>query len=212
MAVEFTCGEQDWLSSIAELHGHLPETIWDHPNNSDLRAKREHGNVLRPGDVLYIPDVDPKAHSCGTDRRHRFRLKGVPEIFRVRLLDERGYERVGLPYTLIAGSRRLTGFTDAEGRIEAYVPTYVREGKLEITDRDQTETYDVSFSSLRPDDGEDGVRQRLVNLGYLGKDTRDAEIVSAALRAFQDEHELAVTGSADADTVEALERLYRGED
>lgn len=50
-----TVVQGECLSSIAVLSGHLPETIWNHPENASFRAIRDDLNVLFPGDRVFVP-------------------------------------------------------------------------------------------------------------------------------------------------------------
>ena len=57
----------DCISNIAYQHGHFPDTIWNDSKNSDLRQKRKDPNVLLPGDVVYIRDIEAKEESCASE-------------------------------------------------------------------------------------------------------------------------------------------------
>ncbi|MGG7567837.1 peptidoglycan-binding domain-containing protein [Rhodovulum sp. DZ06] len=211
MAIRYTCGDGECLPAIAELHGHFPKTVWAHPDNAGLRAARRYGEVLRPGDVVVIPDIAPAERAAGTGLRHRFRLRGIPELFRLRLLDALGRPRAGLDFALLVGGVRHEGVTDAHGRLEVPVPPDVQRGELEVTERGAVERYALTFSRLRPQDGTDGLLQRMVNLGLLAPGERDPQACAAALRAFQQKRGLEPTGRPDAATLETMEQVYRGE-
>ncbi len=73
----------DCIHSIADAHGHFWETVWSHPDNSDLRRKRETPAVLQPGDEVVVPDIRVESESAATDKKHRFRRRGVPVILRI---------------------------------------------------------------------------------------------------------------------------------
>jgi hypothetical protein len=48
--------QREHLSAIGQQNGFRSyHTIWDQPNNADLKAKRD-PQVLFPGDQLFIPD------------------------------------------------------------------------------------------------------------------------------------------------------------
>jgi N-acetylmuramoyl-L-alanine amidase len=80
--------EGDCASSLAYDRGLLWETIWNHPNNSSLKAGRADPNVLKPGDLLYIPDLTQKVVDCSTDAHHKFVKKGTPGKLRLRFVQD----------------------------------------------------------------------------------------------------------------------------
>ena len=48
------------IASIAYRYGFFPDTLWNHEANAGLKALREDGYVLFPGDVVVIPDQEVK--------------------------------------------------------------------------------------------------------------------------------------------------------
>lgn len=89
MAEDHKVQQGECVSSVAFDHGFFWETIWNHPNNSELKFKREDPNVIRNGDVIHIPDLRVKEESGGTESRHRFRVNGVPAKLHLRFLEEK---------------------------------------------------------------------------------------------------------------------------
>lgn len=55
MATEYKVKQGDCISSIAAKYGHVPDAIWNDPANRQLKEEREDPNVLKPGDVSFIP-------------------------------------------------------------------------------------------------------------------------------------------------------------
>jgi glycosyltransferase involved in cell wall biosynthesis len=66
----------DSIQSLAAAAGFHWQTIWDLPDNADLRRTRRDPGILLPGDRVSIPDIRPKVVKAGTDTRHHFRLRG----------------------------------------------------------------------------------------------------------------------------------------
>jgi N-acetylmuramoyl-L-alanine amidase len=209
MPIDHRVKAQECLSSIAEEYGFFPGTIWDDPRNADLRRERVDGNVLREGDVVVVPDLRQRGEKIATAKRHRFRRKGVPEILRLRLCDPRGRPRAGLSYVLVIDGVPKDGTTDSDGRIKVWIPTGAKRGELRVSEKGRVEIHPLTFSALVPLDGEDGVRQRLLNLGYLAEADADDAEVERGLRRFQEDHKVPVTGLCDDATKRAIEALYR---
>ncbi|MEO6800582.1 MAG: peptidoglycan-binding domain-containing protein [Rhodanobacter sp.] len=80
-------GAGECISSIAQEHGHVWNTLWDHPANAALKSARGDPNVLLEGDQLTVPPLRVREESCAVDQRHRFVRKGVPAKFRLRVME-----------------------------------------------------------------------------------------------------------------------------
>jgi hypothetical protein len=191
----------DCISSIAEKHGLFWETVWDHPDNAQLKAEREDPNVLRPGDQVFVPEKEKKEKSCAAGTKHSFVRKGVPARFAISLYDD-DEPRAGVPYVLTIDGKSFEGETDSEGSLEHDIPPDAKTGTLVV---DGDEEYELSLGKLDPVEEETGVKARLENLGFLADaETQDQEELTAAIEAFQAEHELEATGKADDPTLQKL--------
>jgi len=97
MPSEHTVQPGDCIASIAYEHGFFWQTLWDHPDNADLKNKRTSGFQLLPGDVVRIPDLRIEAVAKAPEAKHRFKLKGVPStlIVVVRKFKEVDEEETG---------------------------------------------------------------------------------------------------------------------
>ena len=62
--------EGECVGSIAFEHGFFPDTLWDHPNNAELKGKRGDPNVLLAGDVVHVPDLRPKEVAVAAGQSH----------------------------------------------------------------------------------------------------------------------------------------------
>jgi hypothetical protein len=163
MATAHKVREGEGMSSIAFKYGFFADTLWNLPENAQLKALRKEGEILLPGDVVHIPDKREKIENVPTGDKHKFKLKNIPP--------------------------------DA------------RKGKLSLNDGE--EIYDLNFGYNDPVNTVSGVQSRLRNLGfYKGEVDGRAESVAGALKAFQRDQKLEVTGKINAPTIKALESTH----
>jgi hypothetical protein len=195
--------EGETIESIAFDAGFWPDTVWNHPDNAELKAARKNRNVLLAGDRVAIPTMTPKVLPRATGQRHRFVRRGVPSKFR---LEARRYGEVlrGVKYVLVVDGQRFDGVANGEGIIEHFVPPDARTGHLTIDGDD--EVYELSFGYMDPITEMSGVQKRLVNLGYdcAPSDGALNENTRRALHEFQLTQGLPATGEPDAATLAAL--------
>ncbi|GMU81599.1 MAG: hypothetical protein AMXMBFR47_14700 [Planctomycetota bacterium] len=172
------------VSKIAFSYGRFPETVWNDPDNADLRARREDANMLVPGDVLVVHDLRPKVESAPTGETTKFVLKTTPALLRLQLAvgDEALADQ---PYVLTVDGVRRDGRTDGDGVMEAYVSP--RAEKAVLTMQSLPAPIEISLGRLPPIDTLPGVKARLANLGYFGGELGDVfdDVIKAAILAFQ---------------------------
>ncbi|MHC4416894.1 MAG: peptidoglycan-binding domain-containing protein [Planctomycetota bacterium] len=226
------------ITSIAQRSGFFWETVWDHSENAELKRARQDPNVLLPGDVVHVPDIEVKEEDGNTEARHRFRLKGVPAKLRLRIVEEplpeqpepqgRNVEsatetifddpereeepvedepRANVPYVLTIDGVSESGQTDDDGRIECPLPPDAQSARLVLdpgTPKEQVMMFNLGH--LDPVSELSGVKQRLANLSFdCGDfDNEATPDLAVALRAFQEKHELEVTGEVDDATRDKL--------
>lgn len=177
------------MTSIAEKAGLYWETIWQDPANDSLRALREDPNVLQPGDLVTIPDVRPKKIQRGAGARHSFTRRGIPARVEVVLRDSDGSAISDEPYVLTIGQSRHEGTTDGSGRVEGFLPAGATQGVIELPGLGVS--WPILLGQLDPIESNEGVQQRLANLGYPcgradGEIGPSTESAIAAFRAAQD--------------------------
>jgi hypothetical protein len=212
MPIYYKVQEGDCISSIAFAHGFNPETIWDHPQNAELCELRGNLNVLLPGDVVFVPDRQPKIVAVVAGQRHRFRRKRVPEVLRIRFLDAAGRARAGLSYTIEIGDVQRKGSTGGDGTLEEPIPPNARAARIVLEQGEEQEVFEVRLGDLDPVTVSSGIQARLRSLGY-GCGSEDGEVgphTRIALADFQRDHQIEVTGQADEGTVQRIKEEYRG--
>lgn len=243
---EYTVKQGDCISSIAEKHGLFWEKVWNHPKNSRLKEQRKDPNILKPGDVIFVPDKEKKEESGATEQKHRFKKKGTPAKLRLRIMEEPVEEekalppsssplqpqntknavfedpifesssqeerpRQNIPYILDIDGNLIEGTTDEDGMIEASIPPNARQGRLILEPRTTNERIlPLHLGGLNPLSEISGIKQRLRNLGFDCGDTSEetTPAMEAALRAFQEKHDLRVTGETDQATKDKLKDLH----
>lgn len=205
MSTVYTVQEGDCLSSIAFQYGFFPDTIWNDSANRGLKELRKDPNTLYPGDEVTIPDLRVTEQSQPDGKRHRFRRRGVPEKFRLRL-DYAGCPRAHLEYTLDIDGRLIHGETDQDGMLEIDIPPDAVSGVLRIGDQEE---YQFQFGTLPPASELEGLVRRLVNLGWLDDDqTEDDEAIRQATADFQRHAGLPATGQPDNATNQKLAEAH----
>jgi hypothetical protein len=193
------------VSSIAFRYGFLPETIWNHPNNLEVKQCRKEASVLYQGDTLWIPDRREKQEFRPTDAKHVFRRKAVPEIIRVVLLDSDDQPRRNLPCVLTVAGKTVNGATDANGMLVCSIPPDALHARL-LLGEDADEEITILLGHLDPVTEITGAQARLQNLGFdcgtidgmLGPRTL------AAMHRFQSENDLPLTDEFNGATREML--------
>ena len=207
MSSEWIVQPGECLSVIAEESGLFWETIWNHARNKQLRIGGRSPTVLKPGDVVFVPDKRRGEESCETGRRHIFRIKGIPAFFRVRILDSEDKPRTGLPYTLDIDGSVTNGTIPENGVVSKEIPPKAIKATLKVRDPlEGEEVYEFHLGHLHPIGEMKGVQSRLKNLGYLEPDANGAmdDATESAIAKFQAKNGLPATGEPDGPTRGAL--------
>jgi hypothetical protein len=201
-------GEGESTSSLAKKKGFFWRTIWEHGENASLKALRKDPNVLFADDDIFIPELDPKEVPKPTEQRHKFKRKGEPCKIKLQLL-KNGKPRANESYVLEIEKKLINGKTDSDGKLEHYIPGSASSGTLTL--RNGKEVLPIRIGDLDPIDKGTGVQQRLNNLGYDcgSEDGEIGEETKEALKKFQAEHGLSVSGDADAETKSKLKELSK---
>lgn len=186
------------ISSIAFQYGFFPDTIWDHPSNSQLRSEREDPNVLAPGDVVNVPDKRPKEYTRSTGERHRFQKKNVPAMLNLTILDD-GVARAFEPFEAIIDGEVVKGATDGDGAISIPISPLAKRAKITVGDGDDKLVYELRLGHLPPIDRVEGVQARLENLSYPCGDEQGevGPATLASMHSFQADHGLPQSDEID---------------
>lgn len=209
MAINYQVKQGDCISSIAFEHGFFADTIWNHPNNAELKEKRKDLNILMPGDVVFVPDKQLKEVSEPTNQVHKFRVKNTPAKFDL-VLNYYGEPLKNQPYTLEVDGKKSDGQTDGEGKITITIQPDAKEGKLFVGEDEKQIMYVLNLGKLDPIDEIKGFKKRLQNLGYeVGKiDNEISEVFKNAISLFETENKIEPTGEINETNKNKLKELY----
>lgn len=200
------------LAAIAARYGTVKERIWTYGANKALASQYPNPDTLLPGETLYIPKHRQRPESVPALACHYFLIKEMPRLMKVTMM--RGGKALAEGSEVkvnIAGKPELALQADKDGAIEFTVPPGAMEAKVAVADW-FIESYVLKLSALRPVETQDGVRERLTNLGFYSAPSNGADdkrALQAAVKTFQRSRGLPATGvlgdgRVDAKTMEAL--------
>jgi hypothetical protein len=162
----------EFLAQIARDAGfHDPDSIWNAPENSDLRQQRHDPNVLVAGDRVFIPNRTPKDVAAATGQKHSFELASSELKLRLRVLDSGGAPVANQMCEFSVGDlQQLT--TDGDGRVERPITLDVNgprpiDGGLNFFDPQLRLVFHLKVGDLDHEDVVTGQQARLNNLGYF---------------------------------------------
>lgn len=201
----------DHLEALAAQRGCSPDEIWNHDRNRSLRELRGTGQVLAPGDVIYLPDPAGPRATLQRGTTNAFRGRVPDTTVRVTLRTTSGVLRDEACQARWGG-HTVDARTDGEGRLELTVPVTTRHVDVVIPSHNMT--IGLRVGHLDPADEPSGAAQRLQNLGYLsGHDPFEPEEVrrrrmDLALAAFQEDEGLAASRDCDDATRQKLSNRH----
>lgn len=202
----YTVKQGDTLPSIAASYGFQDwATIWDHPENANLRKWRN-PCVLYPGDVVHIQEKREREEACTTEQRHRFHTKRRKVYLVLRLMDPDGKPYEDTEYVLTIGSRVIKDTTDSNGWIETEILPNASEAWLSIDNL----SLSLQIGKLDPVEERSGYVARLRNMGYLHVENPDDISLAAAVENFQKDYGLTVDGIMGPNTIAELRKQYGG--
>lgn len=205
----YTVKSGDTLWAIGQRHNIPWEKIWEAEENYELRKARGNPNILEIGDKVFVPDLDQRDESGGTEQKHTYRKPGKVRV-RIAVLDLWHDPMPDTPYTYkVSGNTITEGHTDSEGIAELHLPDDARDVVLCLPWGD----FPVELGVLDPAHTIRGIQQRLTNLGIpcgpidglIGKLTR------AGITEFQRTEKINLTGEPDAETIRCLRDRHDGE-
>jgi hypothetical protein len=203
----------DYLTKLAHTMGFDGDAVWGDGKNADLKSARKNPDMLRAGDVLYVPDEPKKKLSLTKETENKYVAK-IPKVKVSVVLTEDGEPLKDLAYKLEGLGDDDEHQTDGEGRVTFEAPVHVREVVVHLLKKDLR--IRVGVGDLDPADTPSGARMRLTSLGFYGARVEGADphvshddaALEAAVNAFQSAEGLPVTGKLDHATREAIIAAY----
>jgi hypothetical protein len=202
MAINYQVKQGDCIYSIAVEHGFFADTIWNDPNNAELKKKRQDPNVLMPGDTVFIRDKQIKEVSEPTNQVHKFRCKNTPKKLRIQL------KYIDTPlkntdYKIDIDGVEKEGKTDSEGWL---TQSLVPNAKVAVIRLEDGSEFEMKLGNLDPIDEVSGIQGRLHDLGFYSGSINGQmnEETENALKIFQHFNDLEASGKADEATKNLL--------
>lgn len=209
--IEHVVQQGECLLSIAEQYGFLWEKLWNHADNEALKDLRKDPNVLLPGDVVFVPNAELCEYSKPTEASHTFvRVVNVTQV-RLQLLDYEHRPRASVRYkATLDDVETRRGSTDGNGYLTIPARPKSQRLRIEVTESDETDTYDFQLGHIDPIDTMTGVRQRLTNLGYSCAPDGDEidDQLARCLKEFQRDYDFEQTGALTTETRDKLSILH----
>jgi hypothetical protein len=199
------------LAAVTEPAGHLAKTVWQYRENDQLRRARKNPFVLKPGDVVVIPDVRERTEKVATGAAHTFVLERDELRLRFAIYDFDNTPIAGTKVVLEVDGDPVEATTDSKGVVERPVTAAAKAGHLKVPALDLDIT--LAIGRLEPAAELLGWRARLINLGYYRGKIEDAgpaatKFFAWALEEFQCDFGLKVTGEPDSATIAKLESVH----
>jgi N-acetylmuramoyl-L-alanine amidase len=197
----------EYLTKIAYERGVDAAVVWDDPKNAELKKLRGTGDILHPGDVVYLPDDERPAVQIEAGTVNRY-VADPPKV-KLALVFHDGPKALANEACEVAGlggAEVAKMETAADGTLELDVPVTTRE--LTITFPAKDLSFAVSVGDMDPEGEASGMAKRLCNLGYLSDyqaDEGDAkDTLRIAVLAFQKDHGIDPSGDIDDATRSAI--------
>jgi len=209
------------LSGIAADYG-FPDftTIWNRPENTELKQKRVNPHVLLPGDKVFVPDKTVKEYSRPADNQHQFEVLTKPLFLKLELHREYDDPIANTACDLIVESDTFALTSDGKGKLQQQISKKAHSASLRIKDKLQLHDSEIPFErllairigDLDPVDEPSGQVARLANLGYyrgpIDKDKVDQDEFKSAVEEFQCENGLTVDGKIGPQTQAKLKTVH----
>jgi hypothetical protein len=196
----------EYLSGLARQYGFSSyRTLWFHPENAELRKKRQNPNILFPGDSLFIPEIENKRTDGVTEKCHVFQKSGDRLKLRLMLKDIYNGPLADARCELRLGNDGLPGQSHSNGRLDQEIPITCETASLLLggkKDPLENRVTEIKIGHLDPVEEMSGQAARLQNLGYYRTSVEEIDKMEFryAVEEFQCDHGLVVDGKCGPQT------------
>jgi hypothetical protein len=201
--VPYVVQQGDHAIKVAFRFGLSKDALWANPKNAALGEQRKKGDLLYPGDVLYVPAEPPEPLPLTSGGPNKYSAV-VPTVPLKLELGSPSRSLGGQPFEVHgAEGEPIRGTTTGTGHVEVEVPVWVREVTVKLPKAGLV--VPIRVGDLDPIEESSGAAQRLRNLGFMpdGHELDPAQL-TAGVRAFQAAHGLEPNGELTAETQKAL--------
>ena len=202
------------MFSIAYQYGISSwEDLYNHSLNKRLKEIRSDPSCLYPGDIVYIPDLEPIKYVLSTDQIHQLKIKIPKAKLNLRFLDAQGNPIANKPYQLVAAGEVFIGNTTGDGVIEQEFSMKAKRAQISVWDDDpngEPICYDLDVGHLDPIDEVSGMQARLNSLGIDSGNTDDdlGPMTLQAVKDFQKDAGMEETGVVDENFLGELKKKF----
>jgi hypothetical protein len=192
---------------IASKYGFASyRTLWNHPQNADLRKLRKNPNVLYPGDAVFIPDLEKRIETRSTDQHHKFVKSTETLKLRIVVKDECDTAIANTPCDFRVGTLTGPKQTNEDGLVEVQISNKSTDGTLIISGIEMP----LRIGHLDPVEERSGQVARLDNLGYRAGPVAPADeaLFESAVEEFQCDNHLQVDGVCGPKTQAKLVQVH----
>jgi len=182
---EHSAGSGECLSSISRHFGFASwRTVYDDSHNAELRKLRPNPNALVKGDVVFVPDPDPRVEESATNRRATYRTIALPTRLRIRFEG-----RSVNDYELRVAGKIIKGRVGPGGMIDEPIPAEATAAELVMRPTHlpgQEDRWTIELGMLDAISELTGVQARLDNLGFhCPVDGQESDETTRAIAAYQ---------------------------
>ena len=198
------------LISIAQKFGLANwQTIYNAPENKEMKELRKNPNMICPDDIWFIPELKGTKQEADLNKKTTFILKKPKGYFSIYLVDRKSNPLADIPYDLFFYKsesvktvepllERIGEKSDSDGYVEHKLPKGAKFAVLEYAPYPSRPSFKMKMG-LKVGDLDDisteiGMRSRLNHFGYYSGDGRmddDSKAVfQTQLAAFKENYSL----------------------